>query len=354
MSYQAIPYRPELHREALARLWAENMSDQRIAAVTAARMDWLYRQAPDGAPTTVLAVHQESGEVVGCGTFLPRPTWVGGERRRAAVLCDFAVTRTHRTVGAALVIQRALVEAARAADLDFLFGFPNAKSVQILRRMGYHEVGLTSIWVKPLRSAYKVRHLAGLRRLGPLVTVPLDLGLRAADALRRLRGPRDLAVSEALPSGERVEALWRGLLGAQPVVGERSAPYLDWRYARFVTASHRFLAASRPDGALAAYLAYSVEDGKAVIRDLVALPGSGADEALLLALAGRLRGEGVDSIVVSWVAPPDACERLRRAGFLRRPGGRSLIVWRSPGREAAGAPLLDPSSWLMLDGELDL
>ena len=45
-SYRAEPMQREEHREALLRLWGENMPDPAIAAVTPARFRWLYDQNP--------------------------------------------------------------------------------------------------------------------------------------------------------------------------------------------------------------------------------------------------------------------------------------------------------------------
>ena len=86
MAYAATPLSLEAHREALALLWAENMSDARIASVIPGRMRWLYDQPPDGRTTTVLGVHDGTGALVGCGSFFHRPTWVNGRRVRAGVL----------------------------------------------------------------------------------------------------------------------------------------------------------------------------------------------------------------------------------------------------------------------------
>jgi hypothetical protein len=354
MTYAARPLRLPDDRDALARLWADNLSDTRIVAAIPDRLRWLYDECPDGRVTTVLAVVQETGEVIGCGSILPRPTWVRGRRIAAGVLCDFAVSKAHRIAGAALTIQRALAEAGRAAGLELVYGYPNDKSLAVFKRVGYGVVGKTTTWVKPLRSAYKLRVQLGSRWAGGVAAVPVDLGLRARDAVLSLRGapvtPGDGAAVE-----RGVDGLWERARDAYVVVGEKSAAYLDWRYRRFPTAPHAvFGVSARGSDRLAAYAAYTVESGKSFVRELFADTTDGIVEALLLALGAELRSRGVDSISLSCLGDATFGARLRGAGFIQRPGERALVLRAEALADPVKAEVLDPARWFMLDGELDI
>lgn len=354
MGYVATPLRLPQHREALAALWADNMSDGRIAAMTSARMRWLYEDAPEGRATTVLVLSEESGAAVGCGSLLPRRMWVGGRHVAGGVLCDFAVARAHRNAGAALTIQRALVEAGRAAGLELLFGYPNDKSLAVFKRIGYRVVGRTTTWVKPLRSGYKLRQLLRWPGAAPLLVPPVDLSLRLVDAVRRLRRPSVDGVVLASADG-RGDALWERARAAHGVTGERSDAYLDWRYRRFPTSNHTILGAvGRGADRLTGYGVFAIEDGKAFVRDLLAEPDPAALEALLLALSAHLRRCGADSVSLSYLGPPELGERLAAVGFLRRAGERSLVVHPDAVPEDLRPSVLDPARWFMLDGELDI
>jgi len=355
MSYAVKPLRLDEHREALARLWTENMSDGRISALVPSRMRWLYEQGPDGPPTTLLCVVAESGDVVGCGSYFPRPTWIDGRRVQAGVLCDFAVTRNHRVLGAALAIQRGLVDAARGAGLELLYGYPNEKSLAVFKRIGYRVVGDTTTWVLPLRSGYKVRDVLPWRWAARLAAIPVDVGLALADRLRRLtiRMPARDELPAALDG--RADALWARARAGYGIAGERSRAYLEWRYARFPTIEHRFFGTfSSGEDRLAGYAVFTVEAGRAVVRDLFADREETSEEALLLALAHRLRSEEVDALALSHFGNPEFGERLRGAGFLRRPGSRPLVLHPDVVPEGLRARALEPANWFMLDGELDI
>lgn len=354
MSYAAVPLSLPEHREPLARIWAENMSDARIAASIPARMRWLYELAPEGGAVTMLAVVAETGEPVGCGSILPRTTWLSGRRVRAGVLCDFAVVRAHRNAGAALTVQRALAGAGRAAGLQLVYGYPNQKSLAVFKRLGYEVVGNVANWVKPLRSGYRLRTMLPWGWLAKAAAVPVDLGLRALDAARGLRTPRLPGAVEPVPDA-RVDALWESARAGHALVGERSSSYLAWRYGRFPTLEHQSFLVARPGAdRLSGYAVFAVEDGRASVRDVLVAPGSGAAEALLAGLTEHLRARGVQSISISYLGGPEFADQLRKAGFVRRGGERTLILDAAGLEPDARAGVLDPARWYMLDGELDI
>jgi GNAT superfamily N-acetyltransferase len=354
MSYVTTRLRLPEHREALARLWAANMSDARIASAIPERMTWLYERAPDGPAITVLAVSEESGEAVGCGSLLPRAIRVDGRRVLAGVLCDFAVDRAHRNAGAALVIQRALAEAGRDAGLGLAFGYPNHKSVAVFKRIGYRVIGGTTAWSRPIRSGYKLRKALPWPWAVALCSAPIDLGLRAWDAAHALRVP-SLLCSPAPWPDELADGLWERARAGYGVVGERSTAYLHWRYALFPTAEHRAYGATRAgaDG-LVAHAVFTLRGGTALVRDLLVEPEPGAAEALLLSLARHLRAGGADSLALSFIGSPTFGARLRSIGFVPRPGERAVIVLPLAIDEGLLGTLLDPARWFMLEGELDI
>jgi len=355
MSYTVTPLRLDEHRAQLARLWAENMSDGRISSALPARMGWLYERGPDGPPTTLLCLASESGDVVGCGSFIRRPIWVGGAAMRAGLLCDFAVARAHRVGGAALAIQRALMEAALAAGLELLYGYPNAKSVAIFKRIGYRVVGETSTWLKPLRAAYKLREALPWKHAASVAALPIDVGLSLMDHGRRLRARGPSRGALLAGPDERFDALWKLVRTADDIVGEKSSAYLDWRYRQFPTAEHRFFALLSPDGEqLAGYAVFTVREGKAFVRDLLAGPLPGVAEALLLALGAHLRDQRLDTMSLSYLGPKAFGDRLRSLGFLRRPETRALVVHPAGLSETFRTRLFEPENWFMLDGELDI
>ena len=355
MAYTVTPLRLDEHRAALARLWVENMSDARIASVIPDRMRWLYEEGPEGRATTVLCLDAGSGDVVGCGSFYQRATWVGGRRLRGGVLCDFAVTPAHRIAGAALAIQRALVEAATAGGLELLYGHPNQKSLAVFKRIGYRVVGETSAWVKPLRSDKTLRGALRWKEAASLAAVPIDAALRMLERARAAGSPLHVR-GELMPrADDRADALWRRARAQYRIVGEQSSAYLDWRYRRFTTDEYRMFGVFPPeDGRLVGFGIYTLRDGKATLRDLFAENLGVSAEPLLLRLADHLRAQGAELLSLSYVGSPAFGEQLLSTGFLPRAARRPVVLYPLGAGADLEARLLDPTSWFMLEGELDI
>jgi hypothetical protein len=235
MSYAATAFDPERHRQDLVRLLAENLPVGTPSEVEA-RVDWFYSQNPAGHPATAIGVHTESGEVVGCGSYYPRTLFVpmhGGASREihAGILCDFGVTKAHRSAGAAISIQRALAKGSYDSGLSFLFGSPNDNALAIFKRIGYRHLGDSVTYVKPLRSRSFLEKRgapSAIASAGALAGDPVlatrDLGLMLPSMLR-LKGDTVRAPDGAFDDlWARARRDW--------VLGERSADFLRWRYGR--------------------------------------------------------------------------------------------------------------------------
>ena len=365
MAYGTRLLRLDEHREALAALWRENMSDARIGDVVPERIRWLYERNPAGSAITWLGVVTGSESVVGCGTVFPRRVLVDGLLVSAGVLADFAVTKTHRVAGAALAIQRAVAKGSFPAGVQFLYGYPNAKSVAIFERLGYRRVGESTFWVKPLRSAYKVRERVQSPVFAGALSTVLDGGLDVADkalalvhrARRRVRGDNaSYETVEVERADARFDDLWTRARTAFSVMGEKTAAYLNWRYTDFTTRRHDFFCLlDRATGQLCAYAVYSVHEDKALIADLFGERLDVTATELLLRLSQHLRRKGVSSLMFSYLGPDDFGETLKASGFLRRPGARSMIAYvDSSSPEGLRRAVFDRDAWFMIDGELDI
>jgi hypothetical protein len=355
MAYLGVPYRPEQHRAALEALWRNSFDPKVDASRIAPRTEWLYRANPEGAATTFVVTLDESGEAVGCATYLPRAVVVHGERMRSGVLCDFAVDKQHRIAGAAIAVQRALAKSSWSSGHRFLYGFPNAASVAVCKRVGYKAVGATETWVKPLRSGAKIRFERAPFAEKPAAAV-VDAGLAVFDrALSGLFGRAFEGEALATPDA-RFDSLWERARPGRGVAGERTRAYLAWRYEHFPTTRHRFYCLTRDGGReIAGYAAYSIDEGRAILQDLFAEDYEETTDALLSRLSVHLRGEGATALVLSFLGSPLFAERLKRLGFFKRVGDRIMVAYVDPAlEESTRRAVLDPASWFILDGELDI
>lgn len=374
MAYSTRLYNPSSDAAALRPLLAENLPVGRGEALEK-RLRWFYEGNPAGEPTTIVGLSE--GEVVGCGSLLPRRMYLQGEPKVAGLLCDFAVASGHRSAGLAIKIQRALSKLAPERGCDFLFGSPNENAAPIFKRVGYRHVGDAARWSKPLSLApAATRAAASLQdkllddpraQRFPLAANAVRLALpTAARGAAVLAGPLGYAYDLALRGaggGVKVDisdepTLELASLDASleadfcaEVRGARDSDFVRWRYCALAP-KHRIVTLHR-SGKVLAYAAFRVEKGQATIADL-----AGVDARALYALLGvvslEARMAGAGSLSLSLLGGKGLSQLLRRAGFWLRPERRTIFVHDKALTEAEQELTRNPDAWGMLEGELDV
>jgi hypothetical protein len=343
--------RPE-DRGQVLRLWKENMTDPRVATVLDQRFDWLYEKNPLGPPVTVVAF-TEHHEAVGSGSAYPRRLSLAGAAVDAAILSDFVVDKEHRIGGAALLIQRALIE-AQPAETAVLVAYPNEASMPIFKRIGYEPVGGAYGWVKPLRAAYKLKRYVRIDALAGVAAFPVDTLLASRDATRAIGAPsRDAQILDR--ADDRFDRLWASSAPAHALSGERSSAYLNWRYGDFTTTQYRFFCVFNQAGELVSYLVFSVSDAKAFVVDAFAGDMEKTIDDLLIRFARAMRQAGHEAIFVQFVGDHGLGERLKHLGYYSSgEPTRQLFTNVLHPNDPLTTTLKKRRGWYMFDGEMDI
>src|SRR5216683_8124218 len=71
------------------------------------RFEWLYHGNPAGPSWSWFAYDRATHQVVGVASLFSRAMWIGGEVKLCGQVGDFAVHQTHRSLGPAVLLQRA-------------------------------------------------------------------------------------------------------------------------------------------------------------------------------------------------------------------------------------------------------
>ena len=359
--YQAGARHPLAVEGDLCRLWRENLA---LATSPSAKFQWLYRDAPDAADVVFVLEATADGRasVVGANGTAIRRYWVAGRELRAAISCDLAVDRAHRSLLPALCLVRALRDDS-AARFDFVYGFPNGKAEGLLKRAGFLQLGRARRWAKVLRHARYVDRLdpdtdgSVLARLASTFPRVATAGATTYDAVR---SALTLVVTQVTASyrvesypapDDRWDALWRAARNEYDVVGARSAAFLRWRFP--ASPDTQFVALQRPgDGTLRAYavLQFDAATGAAHVRDLFGYHDDlGKLVNALIPLAYRA---GASSLSVRFLGAPQVERLLIEHGFALREGDRAVVVDRESlaGDEALAR---DASRWHLFDVDED-
>jgi hypothetical protein len=317
-------------RDAVLGVWRGNLGrDERMGA----KYDWFYRDSPLGPPLTLLLRHVASGSVVGVATAGPRRMQVDGRVIEAGVLVDLAVLPEHRTLGPALQLQQAMLDAA-GSRFALLYGVPNRKAVPVFKRVGYVAIAELRRLARVLRHR---EHLA--RRVpGPLATAaaPLvDALLRLRDALRQLGQPRWRARWLDAPPTNLAAGASSGLLH-----GVHDPAFQHWRFAAGPTPPARWLRIEDRSGRLRGW--FTCQTSHDVLQVVDGGGGEGEvapPRAAVLALLRAARKAGHASVSLQLAAPDALLATWRAAGFVVR--SQRTVFGRWYGAEAAPA-----AAWL--------
>jgi len=342
-SYRVEPADLDKDAAQIVALWSFNLGH---AERRQAKLDWFYRNNPAGVPQVLLLKHGQSVEPIGTVGLGARILRCGPHSVRAGLMADFAVNTQHRTLFPALTLQRAVLERGLARH-ELLYGFPNAKSLPVVKRAGFDVAGGLSRYVRVLHTQdYLPNWLPRwLRRsLGGV----LDIALRLRHGLLpRLLLREHLHAAWLDQADARFDSLWaEQQVDNAGVIGVRDCAFLNWRFRS--TALHRYRiftigsaaserprksasgttpAAPRtfgidptlPGGKLLGYAVCEADGASLHVRDLLAAnPASQHLPALLRMLMRDARRQGYRSVSLEFMGPAKLVTLLLRAGLRER------------------------------------
>jgi hypothetical protein len=357
MSYTVSPLRIAEDRESLLRLWRESLPDPRTGDAALRQYDWFYDGNPYGPTQTWLLANGQSDTVLGCLSFMPRRASAGEDSLNLGIGVDMAVDTKHRSLGPALGMMRAMLDGGHRSGIHTVLGAPNQKSYPVLIRAGYQLVDDIQFWVRPLRSAYKLRPIIKNDMLARGAGFLVDSTLAMPHLWRSLsirRGYVDEIVESA---DERFDAMWNARAPRNEIIGEKTAGFLNWRYTAFGGPPYRYYCLMRrEDRRLLGYVVFNAADKKVNVAELFCQSlDPTVLHSLLLGFSARMKQEGHESIIVRYLGPSWFGSSLKKAGFFSRGVSGKFVVWVSPDLpQKTRERLLSKENWFIFREEMDL
>ncbi|MCX5747281.1 MAG: hypothetical protein NT062_32845 [Proteobacteria bacterium] len=348
MAYRAVLTEPAEAREALIRLWTENLP---VHGDLKAKHRWFYEDNPAGKGEAFL-LFADDGPAIGCAGLAPRTLAYDGVVARGALLADFAIDKHHRSGLPAIVLQRAVkrhIEATYALS----YGYPNAHAVAIHKRTGYHELGQMGRYVRVLRFGPYIQKRFGWDLRSRLGGAIVDRAVATASRARALPGARTQRLAWVADVDARFDRLWERA-DRSLVACPRTSEFLRWRFLRKPT-EHNAIAIlhERAGGAL---LAYAVVRGDAGgPAELVDLFGTGPEalDALLGQLAPALYARGHTTVEFRYLGHPWVRDVLAKHWFSLRNVDRSVIISVATSSPIPREVLCNPNAWYMTELDED-
>lgn len=330
----------------IVRLWQGSLD-----AGTSDHYAWVHDGNPNGKVACWVVTEAERTEAVGTLSVFPRTLSGRAGEWHAGVTGDFAVSTRHRALGPALMLQRAAVDACRRGRFDFLYGFPSPNSLGVQLRAGFSTLGNAIELRRWIRSRVPLERRYGAA--GAAAAVIVDAALKTTEYAWRAVYGRGVTFREVTAFDARFDDFWDRVRRRHAVTGERTAAYLNWRFARCPDRRYTALALERAPATIAGYAVWSIRGDTAMIADLVTENTARDAVPLVAEVLRRLRDKGVAAVQMRYFGSADLPRALRILGFRAHRSTRSVVMWAAPDAPRAST-LRDPQQWYLLEGDADL
>jgi hypothetical protein len=327
MTVVVRPVHLEADKEELLGLLQRNLRVQVHPQHDARRFEWLYRGNPAGMAWSWFAYEKATNKNVGVASVFPRAMWVGGKVMRCGLVGDFAVDASHRSMGPALMLQRATFEPVQRGELAFCYDCPpHARGMSLFHRLGMDADCQIHRYARLLRTDRQLGRYLGWGRLAASL-VGLGNLLLALWSGRSHKVPGlDIALHEGR-FGEEFSALDQQVGGRDPIRARRTAEDLNWRYRDDPLRSYQAWTARR-GGELAGFAIFSLSAQDARLMDLFGIGTLAVSLSLLEVSVEQLRRQAAVQTLQAFVTEPsDVTTVLHKARFRYRSEAGQVVAY---------------------------
>lgn len=296
------------------------------------RFKWLYRGNPLGPAWSWFACDSASGRVVGVASVFRRAMWIGPRVSLCGQVGDFAIDPSHRSLGPAVMLQRATFEPVERGLLALAYDCPpHERGMSTFRRLGMTARATTTRYARLLRADRQLHARLGRGPLAASIVPAANAVLRVMDT----RVPRAAGLEVSVHGerfGEEFSDLDRRTGAGDTIRGSRAAGELNWRYREDPLRDYVVFTARRR-GELKGFVVVAVSEGDAVLVDLFGDLSPGVSGALLHAVADHVRPTGAQTLQALASDGSAMGAVLLRTGFRGREAGPHVVTHEHRGSE---------------------
>lgn len=304
----------DLEQDTVLDLWCASYPELERSSASR-KLYGQYCANPAGHGCCVVVEHCD--KPVGVQCLVPRRFVHGRSTYTAAILADYVVEPTHRSLGPALTLCRSVIDVA-AAEFDFYYGFPNSKSSVILRRIGMPQRAYFNRFVRPLRSdRFLARKLSGNGLLSRSLIFAANLLLNAENVLRYAQRGRRWFWTEQQDFDAFFDECWTVARKPDALMGERNRKALSWRYPS-VESRRISVAIDRYTGQRTGYVVWRLNGGDIDVLDVFCRDLKGQLAGLLSGFTREVSGSGAETLVFDFAGPPELLASVVSSGYRRR------------------------------------
>lgn len=303
------------------------------------RFDWFWMLNPAGVGWTWLIYERSNERVVGTTTLFPRLMCVDGRQLRAGQVMFFGLDASHRSLGPAVMLQRATFEPVDSGELAFCYDCPpHDQGMSTFVRIGMCPNCEMVRYAFPLRSdEYFEKRLGKRPWAKPLITTTnLFLGMRKP---RRPAPGLEISLFDE-SFGDEFSHLDRIVSRTGVVRANRSAELLNYRFREDPEPTRRVkngkkdryrTLVARRAGELVAFLVFLWDsESRVSIKDLFGSRLADAAGPLLEAMIEVCRSERAQCVDACAVPDSEFSRILMQHGFRPRERAARVVAYENP------------------------
>jgi len=299
------------------------------------RFQWFYYNNPSGTAWSWFAYEKGSKKIVGVASVFPRFVWVGDEVKRCGQVGDFAIDISYRSLGPAVMLQRATFEPVQEGLLAFCYDCPPHESgMSTFRRLGMQANCQMYRYARLLKTDRQLVQYLGQGRLAAYSAVIGNLLLELwAFQKYKIAGLEISYYTDHF--GEEFSQLDARVGGSKVIRSQRKAEDLNWHYRDNPLHEYQVLTA-RQNGELLAFIVFFVSDQDIFIVDLFGLKFPDAALQLLEAVIEHKKEKSIQTLQATISDANSLTDVLHKAGFRYRAKGAQVVAYTQPGTEIFG------------------
>lgn len=351
VQYTVLPADLHQDRDAILALWMRNLPAPGSLANQQRKFAWYYLDNPAGPGRCWLLRATPGDRVVGTAGLGKRRIYAANSSFLVGLASDFAVDHDHRLLRPALMLQRAVTQST-ADGLPMIYALPAKQSAGAIQRVGYQSLGNTKRYVKILRIGPYLNRLVSLPRPFTAALAAIANPILRFASSENWRRSRGYSVSEVSTFDARFDELWNTVSTAYPIIGQRTADFLRWRYTHCPLLAYHTLAlfTQSRDRLLGYAVCHLGQNQHATIIDLLT---NNSDDALIELLAATVsfaRDKHAASLSLAILDSSRFEPSLLALGFHLRLPGHPLMVFPA---NATPLPATRLRNWYFTLGDED-
>jgi hypothetical protein len=307
------------------------LQDRNLADHLEGRFEWRHFANPAGPAWSWFLHERSDGPAVAMASVFPCHMCIDRKKVVCGQVGEFVVDAKYRSMGPALMLQRATFEPVNSGAIAICYDCPpHDQGMSTFRRLGMQANTEVYRYALPLRSDEFLQKKLGAGPVAKSATAAANLFLNAKLSTRRNRQFRGIEISSFDgPFGEEFTQLDQLVSSVGMIRASRSAELLNWRYRKIPRCNYLTLVARRA-GELLGFLTAIDCGGRVGIGDVFGLQLEDVSLALIDELVTLCRKnkaslvEGYSSEGGPWKAV------FLKLGFAQRERVARVVAYENP------------------------